>query len=168
MCGDVARLARRSPRRKMCATQKLGPIPQRHANESCNVALAGDPDLRWGDVRRLDMGLAAGEFWSKERGNNGEYAMRIIDHHIVGLSGGGAARRGDGFDPNTGQVQASVNLGTQATLDAAVAAALKAQPGWAATNPQRRARVMFTFKALVEAHMDELAHLLSSEHGKVI
>jgi malonate-semialdehyde dehydrogenase (acetylating)/methylmalonate-semialdehyde dehydrogenase len=37
-----------------------------------------------------------------------------------------------------------------------------------ATNPQRRARVMFNFKALVEKHMDELAHMLSAEHGKVI
>ncbi|NJS15430.1 MAG: CoA-acylating methylmalonate-semialdehyde dehydrogenase, partial [Sphingopyxis sp.] len=50
----------------------------------------------------------------------------------------------------------------------AIAAAQAAQPGWAATNPQRRARVMFNFKALVEAHMDELAHTLSIEHGKVI
>uniref|UniRef100_UPI003593BBA6 CoA-acylating methylmalonate-semialdehyde dehydrogenase n=1 Tax=Blastomonas sp. TaxID=1909299 RepID=UPI003593BBA6 len=54
-----------------------------------------------------------------------------------------------------------------AVLDAAVDAALAAQPAWAATNPQRRARVMFAFKALVEANIDELAALLSSEHGKV-
>lgn len=94
--------------------------------------------------------------------------MRIIDHHIMGLASGTAARTGEVFDPNTGAVQAQVKFGTQADLDAAVAAAQKAQPGWAATNPQRRARVMFNFKALVEAHMDELAHLLSSEHGKVI
>jgi malonate-semialdehyde dehydrogenase (acetylating)/methylmalonate-semialdehyde dehydrogenase len=43
-----------------------------------------------------------------------------------------------------------------------------AQPAWAATNPQRRARVMFKFKELIEANMEPLAHLLSSEHGKVI
>ncbi|MCW3845862.1 CoA-acylating methylmalonate-semialdehyde dehydrogenase [Sphingomonas sp. LB-2] len=94
--------------------------------------------------------------------------MRIIDHVIAGHSGGGAARTGEVFDPNTGQVQAHVQFGTQAELDRAVAAAQAAQPAWAATNPQRRARVMFNFKALVEANMDELAHLLSSEHGKVI
>jgi malonate-semialdehyde dehydrogenase (acetylating)/methylmalonate-semialdehyde dehydrogenase len=94
--------------------------------------------------------------------------MRIIDHHIMGLASGTAARTGEVFDPNTGAVQAQVKFGTQADLDAAVAAAQNAQPGWAATNPQRRARVMFNFKALVEAHIDELAHLLSSEHGKVI
>ena len=51
-------------------------------------------------------------------------------------------------------------------LDAAVQAAARAQPAWAAVNPQRRARVMFEFKRLVEARMDELATLLSSEHGK--
>ncbi|MGN6820911.1 MAG: aldehyde dehydrogenase family protein, partial [Sphingomonas sp.] len=98
--------------------------------------------------------------------------MRIIDHLIAGQhersAGGGAARTSDVFNPNTGQVQAKVNLGAQADLDAAVAAAQKAQPSWAATNPQRRARVMFAFKALVEAHLDELAELLASEHGKVV
>ncbi len=94
--------------------------------------------------------------------------MRNIDHLIVGHAGGGSARSGDVFDPNTGQVQARVTLGTQADLDRAIAAAQSAQPGWAATNPQRRARVMFRFKELVEREMDSLAHLLSSEHGKVI
>jgi malonate-semialdehyde dehydrogenase (acetylating)/methylmalonate-semialdehyde dehydrogenase len=94
--------------------------------------------------------------------------MRTIDHFIVGGAGGSAARSSDVFDPNTGQVQASVTLGGSAELELAVAAARKAQPGWAATNPQRRARVMFRFKELVEQNMDALAHLLSSEHGKVI
>lgn len=94
--------------------------------------------------------------------------MRLIDHVISGHAGGGAARRSDVFDPNSGAVQAQVALGTAADLDRAVAAAMAAQPGWAATNPQRRARVMFRFKELVEANMDALAHLLSSEHGKVI
>ncbi|HCL49212.1 MAG TPA: methylmalonate-semialdehyde dehydrogenase (CoA acylating), partial [Rhodobiaceae bacterium] len=75
---------------------------------------------------------------------------------------------GDIFDPNTGQVQASVCLGGADDIDAAVDAAKKVQPAWAATNPQRRARVMFKFKELLEANMDELAALLSSEHGKVI
>lgn len=94
--------------------------------------------------------------------------MRVIDHVIVGHSGGGAVRTSDVFDPNSGAVQAKVSLGGQAELDKAVAAAEAAQPAWAATNPQRRARVMFAFKTLVEANMDELARMLSSEHGKVI
>ena len=93
--------------------------------------------------------------------------MRQIDHHIVG-GAGGSVRQGDVFDPNNGHVQAQVALGDAALLDRVVAAAKAAQPAWAATNPQRRARVMFEFKRLVEANMDELAHLLSSEHGKVI
>jgi malonate-semialdehyde dehydrogenase (acetylating)/methylmalonate-semialdehyde dehydrogenase len=94
--------------------------------------------------------------------------MRDIAHFISGGAGGSAGRFGDVFDPNSGQVQARVLLGGKAELDRAVAAAKAAQPAWAAVNPQRRARVMFAFKALVEAHMDELARLLSSEHGKVI
>jgi malonate-semialdehyde dehydrogenase (acetylating)/methylmalonate-semialdehyde dehydrogenase len=94
--------------------------------------------------------------------------MRTLDHFIAGNGASSGARRGDIFDPNTGAVQASVPLGDRADLDRAVAAALRAQPGWAATNPQRRARVMFAFKTLVEKNMEDLAHLLSSEHGKVI
>ena len=94
--------------------------------------------------------------------------MRVIDHLIVGRAGSESARHGDVFDPNSGAVQARVVLGTAADLDVAVAAAQAVQPGWAATNPQRRARVMFRFKELVEANMDELARMLSSEHGKVI
>jgi malonate-semialdehyde dehydrogenase (acetylating)/methylmalonate-semialdehyde dehydrogenase len=94
--------------------------------------------------------------------------MRQIDHMIAGGPGVSPSRFGDVFDPNAGSVQARVPLGDAAVLEAAVAAALKAQPGWAATNPQRRARVMFAFKALVEKNIDELARLLSSEHGKVV
>ena len=95
--------------------------------------------------------------------------MRDITHFIDGAAFAGASGRfGDVFNPNTGEVQARVQLATAAELDLAVQAALRAQPAWAATNPQRRARVMFEFKRLVEARMQELAELLSSEHGKVI
>ena len=95
--------------------------------------------------------------------------MRQIDHFIAGgTSGLAAARKAPVYDPNSGEVQAEVVLGSQDALDRAVAAAQAAQPAWAATNPQRRARVMFNFKALVEARMGELAHMLSAEHGKVI
>src|SRR5205809_7959353 len=94
--------------------------------------------------------------------------LRSIDHFIGGSTFASGERQGEVFDPNQGQVQAHVRLGTAADLETAMEAARSAQPAWAATNPQRRARVMFRFKELVEAHMDELAHLLSSEHGKVI
>ncbi len=94
--------------------------------------------------------------------------MRIIDHLIGGSSVASGTRSSEVFDPNSGKVQATVRLGGAAELDRAVAAALAAQPAWAATNPQRRARVMFKFKELVEAEIDSLAHMLSVEHGKVL
>ena len=94
--------------------------------------------------------------------------MRSIEHYINGQSVSDAARNSDVWNPSQGEVQAHVGLGTPATLQKAVDAALAAQPAWAATNPQRRARVMFKFKELIESNMDELAELLSSEHGKVI
>jgi malonate-semialdehyde dehydrogenase (acetylating)/methylmalonate-semialdehyde dehydrogenase len=95
--------------------------------------------------------------------------MRDIQHFVNGAAvAGQSGRFGDVFDPNTGEVQARVALADASELDAAVRAAATAQVGWAATNPQRRARVMFEFKRLVEARMDELANRLSSEHGKVV
>jgi malonate-semialdehyde dehydrogenase (acetylating)/methylmalonate-semialdehyde dehydrogenase len=95
--------------------------------------------------------------------------MRQVHHFIGGQSVTGVSGRwSDIFNPNTGAVQAQVQLAATSEVDQAVANALAAQAGWAATNPQRRARVMFEFKRLVEANMNELAELLSSEHGKVI
>ena len=95
--------------------------------------------------------------------------MREITHFIDGVSvAGTSGRYGEIFNPNTGEVQARVALAAPAELDAAVQAAIRAQGPWAATNPQRRARVMFEFKRMVEARMQELAELLSSEHGKVV
>jgi malonate-semialdehyde dehydrogenase (acetylating) / methylmalonate-semialdehyde dehydrogenase len=94
--------------------------------------------------------------------------MRNIDHFIGGGAHAAGERQGDIFDPNSGSVQAKVGLGTAADLDKAVKIAVEAQHGWAATNPQRRARVMFKYKELVEKNIEELALLLASEHGKVI
>jgi len=95
--------------------------------------------------------------------------VRTISHFIDGRAHtGGRDRFSDVFDPNTGRVQAKVELGATAELELAVASALRAQEAWAAVNPQRRARVMFEFKRLLERDMDRLAELLSSEHGKVI
>jgi malonate-semialdehyde dehydrogenase (acetylating)/methylmalonate-semialdehyde dehydrogenase len=94
--------------------------------------------------------------------------LRAIDHYIDGSTFSSGTREAEVFDPNQGVVQAKVRLGTAADLQKAIDAANAALPGWAATNPQRRARVMFNFKALVEANMDSLAELLASEHGKVV
>ncbi|UYH55000.1 CoA-acylating methylmalonate-semialdehyde dehydrogenase [Qipengyuania sp. SS22] len=94
--------------------------------------------------------------------------MRQLDHFIAGGASAPTARTHKIWNPSTGEVQAEVPLGDAALLDRAVAAARKVQPEWAATNPQRRARVMFEFKRLVEANKQELAELLASEHGKVV
>jgi malonate-semialdehyde dehydrogenase (acetylating)/methylmalonate-semialdehyde dehydrogenase len=94
--------------------------------------------------------------------------MREIGHFIGGKTVKGASgRQGDVFNPNTGEVQAKVALADKADTEQAIANAAAAQPEWAATNPQRRARVMFKFLELIQKEYDDLAHLLSSEHGKV-
>ncbi len=72
------------------------------------------------------------------------------------------------YNPATGEVQATVALASVEELRAAVENAKAAQPKWAATNPQRRARVFFKFVELLNKHMDELAEILSKEHGKTI
>ena len=95
--------------------------------------------------------------------------MRNISHFINGRS---VTRTGaltsPIYDPNTGQVQARLEHGDAAILAEAVAVAKAAQPAWAALNPQRRARVIFNFKALIEARREDLLHLMSSEHGKLL
>ena len=93
-----------------------------------------------------------------------------IPHFIGGKKTNGAntARHGDVFNPATGEVSGRVAFATPAEVDAAVAAATKAFAGWAGTPPLRRARVMFKFKELLERHADELAKLITAEHGKVL
>ena len=95
--------------------------------------------------------------------------MRTISHFINGQS---VTRTGavtsPVYDPSTGQVQARLEHGDAAILAEAVAAAKAAQPAWAALNPQHRARVIFKFKAFIEEHKQELVHLMSSEHGKLL
>ena len=95
--------------------------------------------------------------------------MRMIGHFIDGKRvAGEGARTKDIYNPNTGNIQAKVAMATEAELDRAVASAAKAQVEWAKLNPQKRSRILFAYKQKVEAHMDELAQLLSSEHGKII
>ncbi len=93
--------------------------------------------------------------------------MREIGHFIGGKEvKGGSGRIGDVFNPNTGEVQAKVAFAKRSEVEHAVAVAEAAQPAWAATNPQRRARVMMKFLDLAQKEFDQLARLLSSEHGK--
>ncbi|MEZ5150442.1 CoA-acylating methylmalonate-semialdehyde dehydrogenase [Rhodococcus zopfii] len=88
----------------------------------------------------------------------------IGGEHVAGTSG----RFGDVFDPNTGEVQARVPLATPAEVEAVIANAEEAQKEWASWNPQKRVRVLMRFLQLAQDNMDELARLLSSEHGKTI
>ncbi|MCQ8783423.1 CoA-acylating methylmalonate-semialdehyde dehydrogenase [Mangrovibrevibacter kandeliae] len=94
--------------------------------------------------------------------------MNEIGHFIDGARVGGSGRTADVFNPATGQIAARLALGGASDLERAVEAARAAQPAWAATNPQRRARVFMTFVALLNENMQALAELLSCEHGKTV
>ena len=92
-----------------------------------------------------------------------------IPHFIDGRrSNLASTRTADVLNPSTGTVQAQVLLASAADVDTAVASAKQAQKEWAAYNPQRRARVMMKFVELVNANVEELAELLSLEHGKTV
>ncbi len=95
--------------------------------------------------------------------------MQELTHYIDGAAAAGTSGRfADVFNPATGEVQAKVPLASAAEVDRAVEIAAKAQPGWAAVNPQRRARVMMRFVELLNRDMDKLAEALSREHGKTL
>jgi malonate-semialdehyde dehydrogenase (acetylating) / methylmalonate-semialdehyde dehydrogenase len=94
--------------------------------------------------------------------------MREIGHFIGGKQVKGSGRSADVFNPDTGEVRAKVALASKAEVEQAIANAEAAQPEWASTNPQRRARVMFKFLELIGKEYDSLAAMLSSEHGKTI
>jgi malonate-semialdehyde dehydrogenase (acetylating)/methylmalonate-semialdehyde dehydrogenase len=94
---------------------------------------------------------------------------RTIGHFIGGKEvAGTSGRLGDIYNPNTGEVQAKVALASRAEVRKAVENAKAAQPGWAAKNPQVRARVFMKFVDLLHRHKDELSRLLSLEHGKTL
>jgi malonate-semialdehyde dehydrogenase (acetylating) / methylmalonate-semialdehyde dehydrogenase len=95
--------------------------------------------------------------------------MREIGHFVGGkLVNSPSGRHGEVFDPNTGEVQAKVAFAQRAVVEQAITVAQAAFPAWAATNPQRRARVLMKFLDLVQRDFDDLAALLSSEHGKTL
>ncbi len=91
-------------------------------------------------------------------------------YHVVGGQRvpGTSGRFLEVTDPATGETRARAPLASKEETEAAIADAAEAFPGWAATSSLQRARVMFRFKALIEEHMDELAGLLTAEHGKVL
>jgi malonate-semialdehyde dehydrogenase (acetylating)/methylmalonate-semialdehyde dehydrogenase len=96
-------------------------------------------------------------------------SVREINHWIDGRAvPGTSGRSSDVYNPATGRVQAKVPLANASELDAAVQAAQKAYPEWAAQPPLRRARVLFRFRELFEQHLEEFAAIITSEHGKVL
>jgi malonate-semialdehyde dehydrogenase (acetylating)/methylmalonate-semialdehyde dehydrogenase len=90
-------------------------------------------------------------------------------HYVAGQPyAGGSTRRLELADPNTGVVRARVALASASDVDHVVQVAARAQSGWADVNPQRRARVLFEYKRLIEANLQQLAEELSAEHGKTV
>ena len=95
--------------------------------------------------------------------------MPAITHFVNNSTWSGTSERtSDIFNPSTGRVSGSVSLASAKDVDVVVQAARKALPGWAATPPAKRATVMFEFRDLLKKNIEELAVLLSAEHGKTI
>lgn len=95
--------------------------------------------------------------------------MRQISHWIGGRTVDGSSERsGPVFDPATGERQATVGFASAGDVDAAVASARVAFPEWRATNLSRRAEILFAVRELVSTHRQDLARLVSQEHGKVL
>ena len=92
-----------------------------------------------------------------------------IGHFIDGVAlDGNSGRYGDVYNPSTGEVVHKVALATADETCEAIRSASEALPAWAATPPAKRAQVLFSFRNLLISHLDELAGLLSLEHGKTI
>lgn len=94
--------------------------------------------------------------------------MQQLHHFINGqIQPGDSGRNAAVFNPATGEQSASVALASAEETRSAIAAASAAFPGWSNTSALKRSRILFRFKALLEKHSDELATLISREHGKV-
>ena len=97
-----------------------------------------------------------------------QLSVQQLSHYIGGAVVAPASGRfKDVFNPATGQVTGSVALASVEEVDAAVKAAKAAFPAWSETAPIKRARILFKFKELLNQHHDELAMLITREHGKV-
>ena len=96
-------------------------------------------------------------------------AIKTLGHYIGGRSVEGKATRfGKIYNPATGEVGAQVPLASADEVREAIQVAAAAFPDWAATPAAQRAKIMFKFRDLIISHMDEVAELMSSEHGKTI
>ena len=95
--------------------------------------------------------------------------MNNISHFVSNeMWVGESDRVSDIYNPATGRVTGQVTLASKADVEKVVEIAAAAHPSWAATPPAKRSMVMFEFRDLLRKHIDELAELLSAEHGKTI
>ncbi len=93
--------------------------------------------------------------------------MKQLHHFVNGEPVTGTARRvGPIFNPATGEQTGEVPFASPGEIDQAVTAAREALPAWAEMTPASRARLLFRFREVVQDHVDELAGLLTAEHGK--
>jgi malonate-semialdehyde dehydrogenase (acetylating)/methylmalonate-semialdehyde dehydrogenase len=100
--------------------------------------------------------------------DQGAARVRELSHFIDGQRAAGASGQfADVYDPAQGRVTARVPVANSDEVAAAVAAAKAAFPAWSETAPLTRARLMFKFKELLDAHTDELAELITRDHGKL-
>ncbi|HEU4622472.1 MAG TPA: CoA-acylating methylmalonate-semialdehyde dehydrogenase [Burkholderiaceae bacterium] len=95
-------------------------------------------------------------------------SVASIGHVIAGTRVSGSGRRAPVFNPATGAISAEVELADASIVDRAVQAAKRAFPAWSEMSALNRARILFRFKQLIEKHHDDLARLITREHGKVL
>ena len=96
--------------------------------------------------------------------------VKITLNHFVGGKqiAGTSGRFGDVYNPALGEVVKQVPLASAEEIQSAVENAANAFPGWAETPPGRRAQVLYAYRELLYRHMDELAEIVSEEHGKTL
>src|SRR5512139_2807843 len=120
------------------------------------------------DPRRF---LAPSAPWIVEALGPSSAALPVVPHYIDGALDTGqtsGTRLHPVFNPATGEQVAAARLADEGTVARAVAAAKAALPSWAETAPLKRARVLFKLKQLLDEHFDEIAALITREHGKVL
>ncbi len=94
--------------------------------------------------------------------------LELLGHWIAGAAVADTDRLAPVTNPATGEITRQVAMASKATVEAAIGAAQAAFPAWRATAPQRRARVLFAFKALLEKNADRIVEAITGEHGKVL
>lgn len=91
-----------------------------------------------------------------------------VPHFINGQQVSADGRKLDIYNPSIGEIIGQVTMADHSIVEKALSAAKQAFPAWSATTPLKRARILFKYKALLEEHLDELAKLITQEHGKTL